>query len=233
MTQKTFLFGYGRHGIPIAEGLKKDGHRLTIVESDETNFLQAKKDEYIDIVLVDITKDADLEGLMVEPADQLICVMDDEHLNVFLTLSLRSLFPKSYILSISDSIYASQKLEMAGADMVIDLYEVSANRIHNILNKPVATKLLYQFATSGGQINFRELIIPDGSFLHHKNVESFDFRAYGVILVGLIDREKGDHFIFITSGYEHKLDIGDTIVVLGENMDLEKFQALIAQNEVT
>ena len=94
---------------------------------------------------MDVTNDRLLEVLNPQNYEKLVCVMEDEHLNVFLTLSLRSLFKESYILSISDSIHTTKKLKMAGANKVIDLYEVSANKIHNILKRPVATKLLEGF----------------------------------------------------------------------------------------
>jgi len=157
MTKKVFLFGYGRHARSIAHNLLKDGFRLTIIESAEANYDQAKEDGYTDVMYFDVTRDEHLEALIVAPEDRMICMMDDEHLNVFLTLSLRPLFPECHILAISGSIYASQKLLMAGANKVIDLYEVSANRIHNLLKRPVSTRFLDRILSDENGINFREI----------------------------------------------------------------------------
>jgi len=120
---------------------------------------------------------------------------------------------------------------MAGADKVIDLYAVSANRIHNILNKPVATRFLEGFVDHTHEYSFREIEIPVGSFLHGRKLEEVDFHRYGIIFVGMIDVELGNSFIFVTTGLEHKLDSGDIIVCIGHDEDLERFAEAIRQNE--
>ncbi len=228
----VLLFGYGNHGKHIAQGLVDDGYRVDIVEENEVFFQSAKEDGFDFVTLIDMSKDEELEALDPMQYDQLVCVMDDEHYNVFLTLSLNALFPDSHIVAISDSIHTTKKLYMAGAKKVIDLYEVSANRIHSILERPVATRLLEDFVMSREGISFMEMEIPEGSFLHGCMTDTFNFNAYNVILVGLVDYERGSGFEFITSGYNHKLDAGDVIVCMGEVADLRIFKKMIARTEL-
>ena len=232
MRKSILLFGYGTHGKFIAQGLENDGFKVQVVECNEAFYTQAIEDGFNHALKVDVTKDEDLETLNPQSYDQLVCVMDDEHLNVFLTLSLRSLFKECYILSISDSIHTTKKLQMAGANKVIDMYEVSANKIHNILNRPVATQLLEEFVVHKNGIGFREYIIPENSFLHGLMTDDIDLSKYGVLLVGMIDEELGHHFIFITAGVNHKLDSGDTIVCVGKYDELEAFEKRIKEKEV-
>ena len=229
LDNKIAIFGYGSHGRLIAKGLHEDGLKVTIVESDKALYEEAKVNGFENVFLVDVTKDEALRKINFERFDKLVCVMDDEHLNVFLTLSLRSLFVDAYILSVSDSLNVTKKLKMAGANRVIDLYEVSANKIYNILEKPVATRLLENFASNREGITFREMLIPAHSFLDGKMADDIDFSAFGVLLVGLIDEELGHTFVFVTAGIEHKLDSGDTIVCIGEKEKLKAFETLIAR----
>ncbi len=229
--QNILLFGYGNHGKFIAQGLLEDGFKIQIVEDDLKRYEEALTDGFKEVTHIDVTKDADLKALHPEKYTQLVCVMDDEHVNVFLTLSLRSLFDSCYILSISDSIHTTKKLQMAGANKVIDMYEVSANKIHNILNHPVATQLLEEFVIDKHGIGFREYIIPTGSFLNGYMTDDLDLSKYGVLFVGMIDEELGHHFIFITAGVNHKLDSGDTIVCIGEKKKLDMFEKLIKKEE--
>jgi voltage-gated potassium channel len=231
MQKNILLFGYGSHGKFIAQGLKDDGFDVQVIENDESFYLQALEDGFENALKIDVTKDEDLETLNPKSYTQLVCVMDDEHLNVFLTLSLRSLFKESYILSISDSIHTTKKLQMAGANKVIDMYEVSANKIHNILNRPVATQLLEEFVVHKNGIGFREFIIPEHSFLDGLMTDDIDLSEYGVLLVGMIDEELGHHFIFITAGVNHKLDSGDTIVCVGKYKELEAFENRIKKRK--
>jgi len=231
MQKNILLFGYGTHGKFIAQGLEDDGFDVQVIENNEAFYLQALSDGFHNALKVDVTKDEDLEELDPRSYTQLVCVMDDEHLNVFLTLSLRSLFKESYILSISDSIHTTKKLQMAGANKVIDMYEVSANKIHNILNRPVATQLLEEFVVHKNGIGFREFIIPEKSFLDGLMTDDIDLSEYGVLLVGMIDEELGHHFIFITAGVNHKLDSGDTIVCIGKYTELEVFEKRIEKRK--
>ncbi len=190
-------------------------------------FEQAKIAGYLDVILLDITDDVLLESLNVNEEDYLICVMENHHLNVFLTLSLHNIFPKTMIVALSDSIHTTQKLKMAGASKIIDVYHVSANRVHTILHKPATTKLVERLLSSEEAFSFREMTIPPNSCLDGVMVDDFDFREHKIILVGMIDKRLSDQFIFITSGLEHQFDVHDTIVCIGYNDDLEKFEAYI------
>lgn len=227
MKNRALVFGYGRHGKSIAQGLKKERFSIVVLETDKKNLKRSIGDGFKNAKLIDITKDSELESLKIENDDRVICVMDDEHLNVFLALSIRSLYPNSMILSISDSIYTTKKLKKAGSNKVISLYEVSANRMHNILKRPNATKLLDGFVTKHGDMSFREFVIPVNSILDGKMVDEANFGDHNVLLIGMIDTEISQSFLFVTVGIEHKIDAGDTIICIGRDEDLDKFEKKI------
>ena len=228
---RIILFGYGKFGKSIADTLVENEAEVILVESEESRYQASLKGNFKRSLLMDVTDDSALETLPVDPEDQLVCVMDDDHLNVFLVLSLKALYPQNRILALSDSIHATRKLKMAGASQVIDLYAVSANRIHNILNKPIATRFLEGFLDAKHEYSFREIKIPEGSFLHERSLDEIDFRRYGVIFIGMIDVELGNSFIFVTTGLEHKLDSGDIIVCIGHDEDLDRFEEAIRHSE--
>ena len=230
-SQRVILFGYGKFGQSVADTLLESDVSVTLVESDDDRYRRALKRSFARTIHLDVTDDEALATLPVGLGDQLVCVMDDDHLNVFLVLSLRALFPGNKILALSDSIHASRKLKRAGADQVIDLYSISANRIHNILSKPIATKFLEGFLDVNHEYSFKEIVIPEGSFLHGRTLEEVDFRRYGVIFIGMIDVELGNSFIFVTTGLKHKLDAGDIIVCIGHDDDLNRFEDFIKESE--
>jgi voltage-gated potassium channel len=227
MDRGAFLFGYSKRSIFITKELQKKGFNITIIVADLKSYEKAKEHGYLDIIKMDITDDEVLENLEVTPDDYLVCVMEDSHLNVFLTLSLRSIFPRNRIIALSDSFHVTQKLKMAGATKVIDLYQVSANKIYNILNKPIATKLISNLLSPEEKLSIREIDIPEDSLLDNIKVDDFDFSRHGVILVGMIDRRLSNQFLFVTSGLEHCLDRGDMMVCIGYNDDLDRFEKYI------
>jgi len=225
--QKAFMFGYSQERLFLAKELAYKLMSFSIIVNEEKAYQKAIADGYTSVKLLDVMDDTALQDLPIKDNDYLICVMNDHYLNVFLTLSLHELFPKATVVALSDSPHTTQKLKMAGASKIIDLYQVSANRIHNILHKPVATKLVERLLSSDEDFSFREMEIPKGSSLDGIMVDDFDFSSHGVILVGMIDKRLSKQFIFITSGLENRFDIGDTIVCIGYNTDLEKFEDYI------
>ncbi|HHD80429.1 MAG TPA: TrkA family potassium uptake protein [Campylobacterales bacterium] len=230
--RQAFIFGYSKRSIFITQELQKKSFLLSIIVSNNEAYNRAKEDGYLDIFKLDMTNDDELLGkLNVKENDYLICVMEDSHFNVFLTLSLRALYPKNKIIALSDSFHVTQKLKMAGATKVIDLYQVSANRIYNILHKPIATKLIDNLLSPDNNLSIREIIIPPNSFLDKIMVDDFDFPKYNVLLVGMIDRRLSEKFLFITTGLEHRLDVGDTMVCIGYNDNLDIFEKYISLEE--
>ena len=221
--KQAWIFGYNKQSKSIVTSLLNEKFNITIVEHDEKNFQDALTDGY-NSILIDVTEDAELDKLDIKENDWILCVMKDEHLNVFLTLSLRSSCTCNQIIAISHSIYATQKLKMAGANQVIDIYQVSANRIQNIFEKPVATKILDNFISTTHEISFKEFIIPKNSFLDGKAIQEVDFDKFGLIFTGMLDKELGDEFIFAATNINHKLDSGDIIICIGKDNDLAKFE---------
>jgi len=231
-TQRVHIFGYGKHGKRISAGLRESGYGLHILEQDSERIDQARADDYVDVDLLDMTDDERIDALDIDEKDLVVCVMDDEHFNVFVTLTLRQLHPTVQIYAISDSIHTAEKLTMAGASKVIDLYEVSATRIHNFLNKPVTTHLMSSILADKRGISFREYTIPPGSFLHGRNTAQVDFSKFNILLLGIIDLELGNDLIFITEGIDHKLDSGDVLVFMGKDDDLDRFGKTIQRRTV-
>ena len=231
MKKKAFLFGYGVQGISLAKGLKKDDFELHIIEARDESCERATEDGFINVTFLDVTDDSKLERLDIWDDSYILCVMDDKHLNVFLTLSLRSIFPRTTIVAISDSVHTTEKLKMAGADRIIDLYQVSANHVHNILRKPIATKLLGSFVSDSYAISFKEMLIPSNSYLNGMMTDNVNFYESGLLLLGIIEAESSSQFVYISSS-EHRLHSGDTLICIGYDEDLKKFKNKMMRDKI-
>ena len=122
---------------------------------------------------------------------------------------------------------------MAGAKRIIDLYQVSANRLHNIINKPVTTKLVDRLLSPNEEFSFKEIVIPEGSPIDGVMVDDFNFEEYKIIMVGMIDKRLTNKFLFVTSGVENRFDRDDTIVCIGYNEDLKRFEEFVYNLSLT
>ncbi|WP_353662429.1 NAD-binding protein [Hydrogenimonas sp. SS33] len=220
--REIILFGYGKLGHRVYEMLSTYFTKITVVEQTELLTRDAKEHGIAKSFTVDFKHDQELIDLGLENKI-LFCAMDEMAMNIFLVLSLRSMTKESTIISISTSAENTRKLKFIGADKVIDIYEASANRIVDIITRPAVTRVLDEIIFVDNGISLEEIEIPPDSFLEGKYVHEIDFKEFGLILVGITDKEMGDDFIFVSRGIDHKFDAGDILVLLGESYDLDRF----------
>ena len=216
------LFGYGTTGAKVYETLSVNFSKITVVDPEEKHIEKAKEEGIVTSYRIDITNDSELEALGLD-GKILFCAMDEMALNIFLALSLKSISGDSTLLSVSTSAENTRKLKFIGVDKVIDIYESSANRIVDIITRPAVTRVMDEIIYVDNGISIEEIEIPPNSFLEGKCVHDINFREYGLILIGISDKELGEDFIFVSRGINHKFDAGDILVVMGETPSLEAF----------
>lgn len=224
----VILFGYGSAGRMIYGMLTAAKHKISVVDDDLSRIEAAKAEGIADALCIDLTDDAQIGEIGVIDGKQILyCSLDDVSMNIFLTLSLRTLYPESAIIAISNSVENSKKLHYCGADKVIDIYESSANRIVNILTRPAVTQVMDEIIFVQNDISIEEIVLPPGSFLENKKISEVNLGGFGIIMVGIADKELSDQMILATKGIDHKLDSGDILVVVGYDVDLERFKQKI------
>jgi voltage-gated potassium channel len=223
ISKNVIIFGYGRFGKTIANSIKENGNDITLAVNDEKEFELASLDGF-KVFEFNLESDNSLISLEIEKYDFVVCAMDNNHENLFLALSIRELFATSYIIAISDSIHLTDKFKIAGVNRVIDIYSISGNIIMNILKNPIATKFLQGFINKEHNYIFKEIKIKQNCKLDGKMLSEIDFNRYNIIFIGMIDEELGSQFIFSTVGLNHKLDTHDTLVCVGKQEDLAKFE---------
>ena len=223
LLKSVIIFGYGKFGNSIANSIQKEQNTNLIVAVNSDKELELAQMDGLNVVKFNVESDSSIEHLNIESGSRLICAMDNNHENLFLALTLREMYKQHYIIAISDSIHLTDKLRMAGVNRVIDIYTISGNVILNILNKPYATKFLQGFINKSHNYIFKEILIEKNSKLNGKIIKDIDFYEYNIIFIGMIDKEMGNQFIFSTVGYNHKIDIGDILVCIGREKDLNRF----------
>jgi voltage-gated potassium channel len=221
--RSVLIFGYGRFGSSVAKSIKEYGTNVKVAVNTKEEYKKAKSED-IDVELFNLESDSSIQKLDINDDLVLICAMDNNHENLFLSLSLRDIYPQVYIVSISDSIHVTDKLRMTGVNRVIDIYSISGNILKNILTTPVATKFLQGFINQSHDYVFREMKIGNNSPLNGKKLSEIDFNRYNIIFIGMIDEELGSQFVFNTVGFDHKVDTKDTIVCVGKEQDIYRFK---------
>ncbi len=216
------LFGYGNFGKQLYKNLSKSDYNIRVVSFID-EFIDQAKDQNIDIIKADVKNDEDIKALCIdEQKDLIYCAMNKTADNLFLVLTLRTLYQNAKIIAISNSYENSKKLKYVGADNIIDLYEATSRRVVNILTKPAVTKALDEIIYKQNRLKMAEIKIPKKSFLDGKSIKEIDFKNMGLVLIAIINEEL-EHKLNFTN-HNYRLYQGDTLVVVAMRDDLEVFK---------
>ena len=223
------IFGYHSTAVEVATYLRSRDYRITIIDDDEGNLAKARYAGF-ETARLDYRDDAELKKLdLGRDMEVVFSLFPDDAENVFLVISVRALAPDVRIFTIAHGALAVPKLIAAGANKVVDTYEITGHRIVDLLDRPIITEILDNTLFGQADLSMAEVPIMAGSMLTGRRVKDVQLgNDYNLILVGIVDREMGDNFIYSTEGHNHRLDAGDVLVVIGPNEEIDRIRQDLA-----
>ncbi|MEA2019685.1 MAG: NAD-binding protein [Campylobacterota bacterium] len=225
MSNKIIIYSFSQIAAKIAETLRDKGYEIIIVEENDKLTKEAIELGYEVKQLSLMDDDNIIEvGLASDDIKAFFCMGDDKNTNLFITLSVRNLNKDIKIISISSTKEDNKTLILAGANKTINPYEIGALRIFRSLHKPLILDVLDNILFSESDIEVAEITIQKDSVLdgvYLNDLEMID--KENIIILGITDKEISDDFIFFSTGINHKIDAGDTLVILGLSNDIKTF----------
>jgi len=121
-TNTILFFGYTYRSMHLCKLLLSHDIDVHIYDIDEERIAHAKRDGFpLCQVIENYT-----EKLKDVNASLVVCAMDDEALNVYYAITLKSTGFKNEIIALSDTKEDNRKLYLSGVDKIFDMYEASA-----------------------------------------------------------------------------------------------------------
>ena len=219
---RTALFGFDEFGEIVASYIGKK--ELSVIVFNEEEEKRAK-DKFYDVTRLREIDDDEIKKL--EEFNLAITVLRNEDENLFLCLSLREIFPDVKIIAKVSEKGNKYKYKLAGVNKTINPYDVTANRIMTILKRPLTLRIIEEIIFEDNQLSFAEIEIPKDSFLDGKYIKDIykEISAtYNILIIGIVDKEMSNSVQFITKGINHKLDVGDILVVTGDVDEVEQLR---------
>ena len=219
------IFGYNSMSFELIAQLSEKQHSLLILDDDPEKIEHAEQ-KGLPAQLLDYRQDNELVALGIgSRVVTLFCFLEKDSENVFLTLSARALDKQLKIISVVNHPDSAEKLLAAGANKIIDPYEICSNKVYQLLTKPSITWVLDQAVFGRADLNMAEITIPVDSILDQTMTSQLSLnKKFNLFLIGVVDKELGDKLYFSLGEQDHKLDVGDILVVLGANRDIRKFK---------
>ena len=205
--------------------IDRETHEVNIFDHKPAHIEQALEND-INATLLDFKSDECLKSIGIgSNINTLLCCFENDSENVFLTMSARALDKNLQIIAIIESPDASEKLLAAGANKVIDPYQICGRKIHDMLKKPDITDLFDQTVFGRNDLHMAEVEVPENSFLQGIFVSQLELNThYNLILVGIINKQLNEQMHFVAEEVDRQLNSGDILVILGPSREIRAFK---------
>ncbi len=206
--------GYGRMGRQVARDLQARGEAFVIIDDSDAHneWLLAHQIPHIN---GDATRDETLLAAGVERAKGLVAALSNDADNVMTVLSARELNPRLFIVARIVHAESESKLRRAGANRVINPYQIGGHRIALSLLRPAVHDFLdhiFHFGV-GQNIDIGQITVTESSPLNGQTVGSCDLRRLHQVNIIAILQPDGQ--LLITPSAQQTLHIGATLIVIG------------------
>jgi voltage-gated potassium channel len=216
--------GYGRMGQQTVAEFQRRGVPFVVVESSP-EIVQELIEQDVNVVEGDATLDETLLLAGIERARGLIAAVDTDADNVLTVLSAKELNPGGFVVARAALEESESKLYRAGADRVVTPYTIGGRRIALAVLRPTVTEFLNMVVYSEEQhTEMAELPVGPESHLADKTIRETELRSrWGATVIG-VKKTSGEMIISPTA--DHRIQVGDIVLVVVESAKLRELEAL-------
>ena len=224
----AFVFGFNNYATEIIDNIMEeysDIHIYSLEKEDVEN-------EHYDVEKFDLSDDWDEVEELVKTHEKSIafCVLEDDAENIFLTISLRASFENLVIVSLAKDKESSNKLKIAGANKVIPMVQTTADILANMINRPIATKVLHNILYEKSNLKIAQILVNNADKFDGKFPADIDWSRYrGIIVLSVVHEDLSKEFIYSSQTKHRPLVNGDSLIVTGYEEDIAEFEKRIGR----
>ncbi len=211
----TVVCGYGQVGEAVCTALRAAKKDVVVIDH-RPEHLEWAEAHGIHTLVGDATDEDVLRRAGAERAESLVTVINSDPSNLYVVLSAKGLNPGLRVIARASDESAARKMRRAGADEVVNPYQLSGNRIAAMMLAPRLSRLLSGDVTSD-HFAVREIGVPDA--LVGRTVADLG-RETGALVVAVW---RGGHPVVGRPG--EVLHAGDTVLVAGAVAEVEAVEA--------
>lgn len=218
MKDHYIICGYGRIGRDVTQSLVNQGIPIVVIDRANSEELEARNGAF-QVVFGDASHEETLIKAGIKSAKGLVSAVTSEAENVFITMTARDLNPGLLIISRFEDNATRKKLLRAGANKVVNPYQIGSEKISHIILKPTISKIL-DFAHQRGQfaLNIDELEVKENNPLVGQTVRQCRIRdEHNIIIIAI---EKLDGQIITNPGPDYAFEIDDRVVMIANVPEL-------------
>lgn len=221
MNDHIILVGLGRVGRIVAEELEASGEQFVIIDNDLKSSKETIEKHSWLAFEADASDNEVLKLAGIERAKSIIVATSNPAITVFVVLSARELNKSIFIVARADEDNAISKLEIAGANRIINPYSTGGHRLASIaLNQHVIDFIDTTFSTKSVSLKIERYRLDEKTKHNNEPLKDLDIRKHtGVTVIGII---RGDD-ILLSPDANTQVRANDELVAIGTKEQLIKF----------
>lgn len=202
------ICAYGRVGRAVAREFEAEGVPFVVIDAKD-ELEERMRSDGVFYLIADPTSEAVLRRAGIERARGLLCAVDSDATNLYVTLTARALNPGIFITGRAGEAESPERLYRAGANRVISPYVTSGRHMALLTLRP---RVLDYLEVVGEERRFRleELLVEDGSPLVGRELGE----ACGEAIPLLLRRATGETLPNPSS--REIVQAGDLLLLFGE-----------------
>jgi voltage-gated potassium channel len=216
----VIVCGFGRIGSMLARELKAGGVRFVVLERSSERLEEIRELGYL-CMHGDASDETMLQQAGIAHARFLATVLPDDAVNVFITLTARSLNKSMTIIARGEAPSTVTKLLYAGANEVVLPAHIGAERVAEMILYPNATKAMrhgvptdeMQRELHGLGLELELVVAAKGSAFVGRTVDEIEHHVGPAFFIVAIDRP-GQEMITRPDGAT-RIEPADGVVILG------------------
>jgi voltage-gated potassium channel len=219
------ICGYGRMGQAICRELADQGQTFLVIELDDANYARAVADKRI-VIHGAASDDSILAQARIDQAAGVVCAVNSDAENMFITVSVRDLNKTCTIVARAESDAAARKMQRAGATKVVLPHQMAGESIARAL-VPQALEQATQPRVAGQQqLALCELIVEDHSELAGRPVSDVRELSDEVVAVA-VETVSGE--ILLPPDEHYRFIPGDKVHLAGKPEKTARFCTLVTR----
>jgi voltage-gated potassium channel len=197
---------YGRVGRATADELREQGVGYVVID-DEPTLERRLEESGAPYIVGDPSGEGVLQSAGIDRAKGLVSAVDSDAINVYITLTARTLNPKLFIVARASSPESVDQLYRAGADRVVSPYVLSGKRMAGLALQPAVVEFI-EMLNVAPDMRLEEIVVRAGSALDGQAVGS----AADVTILAV---KKSGADLVPSPDTGMTLNAGDLVVALG------------------
>lgn len=220
--------GYGRMGETVVERLSAEGAPFVVIDNQESSLAPLAESGDTLVLVGDATQEDVLIQAGIKHARGLAALLPTDADNLYLTLTARLINPSLFVLAKALEDEGEKKILQIGANKTVSPYKLGGLKIAQGLLRPTLVDFM-DLIIRRQEISLlmEEVVVPKGARIAGGSLAQCRIRQQVNIIVVAIKKPGQD--ITFNPSPETEIQVGDTLLVLGDEASQKTFQDLFIQ----